>query len=316
MPKLTSTGVLFNDVDGYDTSLITSSTTDSTNTAGIARKTMKVKCGDTKRLRIINMSSHARFYVCFSDQRRFKIIELDGVSYTPQENAMFEIASGQRVSILVKTDPNVPASCTGAYIVVASDPHINAGTQRCPMTFTRSDRGLQYVHGYLDITSTQNGVVTTNSKPRKPVLDATSDSEVQDNKKLYVLATPTTSPAFPSATAGYYITSNPWMNARLSFNDYTEWRKLYFANTDAPNANTDYGFDTGTSGRRVNAIPLGLKDAHDYEMSPSASIAPWNPPNPSATGGYIHYIQLKETSEPYKGFAAMTENPRGNTVSR
>jgi Multicopper oxidase len=307
--------VLLNDVDGYDRSLITTSVVASENQDGIARKTIAIPCGQTRRLRFINMSSHARFYVWFSDQRRFKIIELDGVSYTPQENTMFEIASGQRVSILVKTDPAVPATCTGAYIVVASDPRINHGTARCPMTFTRPDRPLQYVHGYLDISYTENGQPRTSSNTRKPVLDPTSADEVQDPNKFFGLTKATTSPSAPSATAGYHVTTNDWMESRLDFN-FVEWRMLYYADPSAPNANTDYGFDRGTSGNRKNALPVGINGAHDYEMTPTTSIGPWNPPRP--TGGksnYIHYIKLRETENP-RGFASMTENPRNYPVAQ
>lgn len=255
------------------------------------------------------MSSHARFYIWFSDRRRFDIIELDGVSYTRQSASMFEIASGQRVSILVKTDSSAPASCTGAYIIAASDPRINAGTARCPMTFTRTDRPVQYVHGYLDVTFPDNQPAP-NSKPRKAVLDPTSSTEVDNPWRFYGQTTATTSPAAPSATAGYVVTSNKWMAQRLELGAY--WRMLYYTEPNAPNANTDCGYTTAKN--RKISVPEGIIDAHDYEMIPTSSIAPWNPPAP--TGGrsdYMHYIQLKETSNP-QGFAAMTENPRNNIV--
>jgi FtsP/CotA-like multicopper oxidase with cupredoxin domain len=249
---LTCLGVLFNDVDGYDRNLITTSSTDLENVAGIARKTVKIPCGETRRLRFVNLASHARFYIWFSDYRRFKVIELDGVSYQPAETNLFELASGQRVSILVKTDPNVPASCTGAYIVAVSDPRINGGSDRCPLPSTHPSRSIQYVHGYLDIEKADG---TTDSKARKAVLDPEDNAEVQDKWKLYRMSN-----AAPAGGQGYVVESNQWMKDRPDLG-FLSWRMLYYANRDTPNANTNYGFVTAAN--RVNSIPVGISGAHD-----------------------------------------------------
>jgi hypothetical protein len=71
-------------------------------------------------------------------------------------------ASGD-VSYQRWTAPSDSQTCEGAYVVVASDPRISSGTHRCTQVSTRSDRGLLYTHGHLD--------VEPSSKPRKPILD-------------------------------------------------------------------------------------------------------------------------------------------------
>jgi hypothetical protein len=236
--------------------VITTSTIASENAAGNARKTVKIPCGQTRRLRFVNLASHARFYIWFSDYRRFKVIELDGVSYQPAETNLFELASGQRVSILVKTDPNVPASCNSAYIVVVSDPRINGGSDACPLPSTHSSRSIQYVHGYLDIVQADGTPI--NPKDRKAVLNPDADAEVQDKWKLYRMSN-----AAPAGAPGYVVESNQWMKDRPDLG-FLSWRMLYYANRDAPNANTDYGFVTAAN--RINSIPVGISGAHDCEL--------------------------------------------------
>ena len=91
------------------------------------KKIIKIdKCSVAQRVRIINMSSHARFYFWFHDKRKFDIIELDGVSYEPKQTDMVEISSGQRVSIKV-SGKNLNGECKWTYAVVASDPKISHG---------------------------------------------------------------------------------------------------------------------------------------------------------------------------------------------
>jgi hypothetical protein len=278
--------VLFNDVDGYDL------TTTSGNANGIARKTVTMTCGATKRIRFINMSSHARLYIWFSDQRSFSIIELDGVLYDPRAADMFELASGQRASILL-TASSGSITCQGAYIVVASDPRINAGTPRCPQVSTRNGRGLLYTHGYLDVDSS--------SKPRKQTLDVT-DSDLGIASRFDIWAS-----QLPSPSTGYIQSGYQYYNNRLHLDP--GYQVLYYNK----NSKTDYGYQkTATRNERV---PVGIVGSHDYELSPRPSQAPWWPPRPAAgKQQFIHYIKLHESSEDkYNvGFAAMTDNPLHN----
>src|ERR1700754_1804431 len=114
-----------NDVGGFES---------HPSSADQEKKAFVVPCDRSHRLRFINMSSQAKFYVWFSDNRSFKIMELDGISYQPQETRIFEIASGQRVSILVTG--RTEGICREAYIIAASDPKVGHGTKRCPSSYT------------------------------------------------------------------------------------------------------------------------------------------------------------------------------------
>lgn len=93
-----------------------SATPDRTNT-------YVVPPGGTARLRIINTSSFAQFYVFASDGRQFQVIELDGVKVTPRSSPGFSIASGQRVSVLFTGNGQAAAR-----IYFISEPQVAGGT--------------------------------------------------------------------------------------------------------------------------------------------------------------------------------------------
>lgn len=111
------------------------------------------------RLRFVNLSSHSRFYVLFADRRTFKVVELDRILYQPRETDHFELASGQRLSI-VATGKNPSGACASTYIVAASDPKVAHGTKRCRMDPSRGDLGVQFTHGYFNVKSQTPAAIT------------------------------------------------------------------------------------------------------------------------------------------------------------
>lgn len=136
---------------------------------------MGADCGTTRRLRFINMASHAKFYVWFSDSRSFRIIELDGISYNPVTTTVMEIASGQRASILVDAPAN---NCKPAYIIVASDPKVGHGTRKCPQKYTNSLRGVQYTHGFFDVRRADGQWSSMDDTHSELALDPTDSKSV------------------------------------------------------------------------------------------------------------------------------------------
>lgn len=150
---------------------------------------MWADCGTTRRLRFINMASHARFYVWFSDTRSFRIIELDGVLYNPVTTTIMELASGQRASILVEAPAN---NCNPAYIIVASDPKVGHGTRKCPQKYTNSLRGVQYTHGFFDVCQTDGQWSSMDSTHSELALNPTDSNSVGHPSNLMVYSeTPT-----------------------------------------------------------------------------------------------------------------------------
>jgi hypothetical protein len=186
-----------------------------------SKRIVKVACGETRRLRIINMSSHARFYVWFSDQRDFDIIELDGVSYARLTTKLFEIASGQRVSILVKSPAD--STCKPANIVVVSDPKVGHGTRKCPTAFTTPGRGVQFTHGLLDICDDSTSACSKEPAHNLADLDPTNADQVGNVRRFLVYSKPDTSDAKAMARFHYYPSGGTISPVDSSWADRKSW---------------------------------------------------------------------------------------------
>ena len=77
------------------------------------------------RLRFINTSAYARFYITIP-YHSISVIELDGVSMSPGPNTTgIELASGQRVSVLVTGNQGPNKTYP---MIAAIDPRLNSGT--------------------------------------------------------------------------------------------------------------------------------------------------------------------------------------------
>ena len=78
-----------------------------------------------------------------------EMIELDGVMLKRGYFTRgFELASGQRVSVLIKGEG---APGTSAHIIAVQDSHVSHGTKTCPMAFnSNGDTNMQWTYGFLD----------------------------------------------------------------------------------------------------------------------------------------------------------------------
>lgn len=232
------------------------------------------------------MSSHARFYVWFGDDRPFDVIEMDGVTYTKYQSRMFELAAGQRVSILVGAYNN----CAATRTIAASDPKVGHGTKRCPMLYTDGSKAVQFAYGFLD--------VGTNSKPRNlPMTEA--DVVNIDRFRMY---------AKRDIDANFHFyPSGSWDR---NDNEFLQNRIQLYYTTLFSDDRTDLdglkNYDYVPNWDREVANPVAISDHHDFEMLPSVSIAPWVPPRPTGASPFIHYVRLQGQSN---GLAAMAENP-------
>ncbi|KAL9595713.1 MAG: hypothetical protein Q9219_006279, partial [cf. Caloplaca sp. 3 TL-2023] len=292
--------MLFNDVGGHNAAL------------GAPAKTIELDCDPASpkkmRIRFVNLASHSRFYVWFADNRKFNVVELDGISYQGLETDIFEVSSGQRVSIVVSgmSPSNV---CASTYIIAASDPKVAHGTVRCPMKFTRPDRGVQWTHGYFSVK--QAGVV----KAGAAVYDVIPAGEnIALDRMLRVWALPSLTP--PSNDPNKYRNFQPYPSgswdpmsvAELQNRINLKYRQLWYQD-DSAEFNKNFGaFFTG---RDQQAI-IGLEGSDDLAMQPKNAEAPWFVPQTNKEK-YMHYISLgivdsSSTSDKKGGFAAMAEN--------
>ena len=129
---------MFNNVGGYNSTLRDN------------EKTITTDYTERVRLRFVNLSSLARFYIFFADRSNFEVVELDGISYENKKTNISEVSSGQSVSIIV-IGRNPRSTYSSTYIVAASDPKISHGIAQCPMPYMRADRDFQITHGYLNM---------------------------------------------------------------------------------------------------------------------------------------------------------------------
>ncbi|KAL8783319.1 MAG: hypothetical protein Q9195_009427 [Heterodermia aff. obscurata] len=283
--------VLFNDVGGHNAAL------------GAAAKTVEIDCSQRIRLQFVNLSSHSRFYVFFADKRTFKVVEMDGISYQPRETDIFEVASGQRVSI-VASGKNLSGTCASTYIVAASDPKVAHGTKRCPMNASRGDLGVQFTHGYLNVKGQTTAAITDVITPGNSILDG----------MLKVWAVPELKPpekyrnfqTYPSGSWEPQSVDTLRNRMKLASSSY---RILYYTNNDH-RWRTGFGAEQDSS-REQQAV-LGLEGMEDLLMKPLVPEDRWLVPGPVN----MHYITLGIVGSsnavlPAKGgFAAMSENFR------
>ena len=280
--------VLFNDVGGHNAAL------------GAAAKTVEIGCNQKIRLRFVNLSSHSRFYVFFADKRTFNVVELDGISYQPRETDIFELASGQRVSI-VATGKNLSGACASTYIIAASDPKVAHGTKRCPMDPSRGDLGVQFTHGYLNVKG-QTPVAVTDVIAKgdsiiDPMLKVWAVHELQPPEKYRNFQT------YPSGS--WEAQSVDTLRNRMKLSS-TSYRILYYTNND-DRWRTDFGAPQDS--REQQAV-LGLEGMEDLLMKPLVPEDRWLVPGPTN----MHYFTLGIVDSanavlPAKGgFAAMSEN--------
>ncbi|KAF1957319.1 Cupredoxin [Byssothecium circinans] len=107
------------------------------------------------RLRFINMSAFARYYIWINDID-MEVIEIDGVMLKPSTSKGIELASGQRVSVVVKIDSNTSTK----RIMAISDRRIHTGqdpenknpptlARYCKLWPTSSYSKMQYTWGWL-----------------------------------------------------------------------------------------------------------------------------------------------------------------------
>ena len=289
--------MLFNDVGGYNPSLVN------------ADKTVNIDCAKRKRLRFVNLSSHARFYIFFADKRKFEVVELDGISYAGKETDIFEIASGQRVSIIVSAK-NLSGSCSSTYIVTASDPKVAHGTTRCRMQETRPDRGVQFTHGYLNV----NG-----QRPATPqdILQA-GNGEVDKLLRVWASAT------LPAPNARGFRIFQPYPKGSwdaqsvevLQNRMQLPYRQLYY-NKDQ---NIDFGAPMES---RAQQAVLGLENVEELLMAPKTKEYAWTDLGANKQD-FMHYITLGivDTLNAEKGpdgkgkggFASMAEDASKNKL--
>ena len=138
-----------------------------------------IDSGKTARLRFINISAYARFYIYIPDHK-MRVIELDGVSMEiGPETEGIEVSSGQRVSVLV-TGNQDPTKRYG--IVAAIDPRLNPGrmtdwnrnspecTWSLPPPFDGDRANVEYVVGALTYVDSLGVVFDKTSEwlTRKP----------------------------------------------------------------------------------------------------------------------------------------------------
>jgi FtsP/CotA-like multicopper oxidase with cupredoxin domain len=274
-----------------------------------------VKCGETRRLRFINMSSHARFYVWFHDDRNFQVIELDGVTYKPKQTNMIELASGQRVSILVNT--NSPSGqCEPARIIAASDPKVGRGTKRCPMLYMDPTKGFQLASGFLDVV-TPTGVKSVTPLDAKALdvidLDKGQGGDVNrfkvwgEDKVTCPGSSDSNAHAYPSS--GCEVTPHVFCRNRLKL----KYKALYSDNRKDLDGLKNYGYSQSPLNDRELLNPVALAGFHDFELEPAQTAAPWTPPRPTRpdSSANIHYIKLDRQLKDGvgNGLAAMAEVP-------
>ena len=289
-------GVLFNEVNGYDITLNEDNkvvTLDS--------------CTSKKRVRFINTSSHARFYVWFADKRPFKVIELDGTTYTPASTTIAEVAAGQRISIVVGSNDTM-SNCGGTYIMAAADTKVGHGTLRCPQTPTRGDRYPQFVHGYLEVSGQTN-------LAHVPVLNSGTGDKLTgtlawnlDWLKTFSLAPGSGNSNYDKPVDGSTIQGyNKWVENRMDL----PYKILYYNSADC----SDYGYDGGST-RQQNTF-LGVGGMEDTQMTPYYPEDKWMIGSDYSKA--LHYITLSTVvagdNNGHGGYADMAENVRsGNTV--
>ena len=274
------------------------------------------------------MSAQAKFFVWFSDNRSFQIIELDAISYKAHSTSIFEIASGQRVSILVNGTSPLDGNCRPAYIVAASDPKVGRGTKRCPMTstngglpqngasgFQTGDKGVQFSHGYLDIPELAFWESRTNE------LDPDNPDHVFEGERFNIfrygreVGLPRTyhwlpgnskPPVYGSRNIRlnldyrWLISCDPKRNAKCSGE--------YYGLAQEDDVNDRWRWEDLNSEKQI----VGLRNAYDIEMEPQIHSGAWLVPNPEespSSSPSIHYIRLWEIKY---GLAAMMENPSQN----
>ena len=237
----------------------------------------------------------------FADKRTFTVVELDGISYQPRETDIFELAGGQRVSI-VATGKNPIGSCASTYIVAASDPKVAHGTKRCPMDPSRADVGVQFTHGYLNVKGQTPAAITD--------VIAKGDSIIDSMLKVW--AVPDLTPAekyrnfqtYPSGSWEAQPVDTLTNRMKLSSLSY---RILYYTNND-DRWRTGFGAQQDSS--RERQAVLGLEGMEDLLMKPLIAEDRWLVPG--ATN--MHYITMGIVDSsnavlPAKGgFAAMSEN--------
>ena len=283
--------VIINDVEGYNTTL------------SKAEKTFILgDCTTRMRLRYINVSAYARFYIFFSDMRKFDVIELDGVSYLKKETDMLEVASGQRVSIVVGAK-STTGVCSNAYIIAASDPKMNHGSKRCPMELPGS-APVQYTHAYLEVD------------PQKPIREkAVLDKNDFVISSLNTWSTPIPDPVTSETRNNMQFPAGTWSNTTEDEMLYrmqlpygaNSYKRLYYNTKD----NNDYGAPTAS---RTTRALLGTSDAEELGMTPAQQDPAWLIPAGAQKSDYMHYFTLAEVrytdpKSPAKGgFASMGEN--------
>ena len=249
----------------------------------------------------MNLSSHSRFYVFFADKRTFKVVELDGISYQPQETDIFELASGQRVSI-VASGKSLNGTCASTYIIAASDPKVAHGTKRCPMDPSRTDLGVQFTHGYLNVKNQSPAAITDVIARGDPIID----------DMLKVWAVPELKPAEKYRNFQTYP-SGSWeaqpvdtLTNRMNLSSLS-YRILYYTNND-DRWRTDFGARQDSS-REQQAV-LGLEGMEDLLMKPLIPEDRWLVPG--STNMHYFTLGIVDSSNavlPAKGgFAAMSEN--------
>lgn len=134
----------------------------------------------TLRLRIINMSSYAQLYGFFSDKRKIKITELDGVKVSPKKEMRgFTIASGQRMSLTVTDEGQTTPQNVNLYFLAEPRVSGNIGQDGCTID------NICCAAPTKDKTATQytwfNIRTNANDTPRDPT--AVSDFDGPTGKK-------------------------------------------------------------------------------------------------------------------------------------
>jgi FtsP/CotA-like multicopper oxidase with cupredoxin domain len=271
-----------------------------------AARTITAECGSNRRLRFINMSSHARFYVWFADNREFNVVELDGVTYKRWPTRMIELASGQRVSIVL--DMTSAANCKATRIVAASDPKVGHGTKRCPMVYTNPTKGVQYTFGFLDM---MDGSVLR-SITEKDSLNIDGDGAGGVDRFTVWADDSTPGANYHTYPSGSWLAATQQsMRNRMKLN----YKVLHSDDCDDLPGLKNYRYNSNPTGDLEVYNPVALLNFHDFDLEPARSEDPWRPPRPpfGTMSKYFHYIRLdgQYTGNTRNGLAAMAENPVG-----
>ncbi|PVH81556.1 multicopper oxidase [Cadophora sp. DSE1049] len=184
---------------------------------------------ETARFRFVNMAAFARFYIHFSDFREFTVVEIDGILLKGTLTKGIEIASGQRVSIVV-TGPS-PSNLNSARLVIISDPRIGSGgngADGCALTPTTVSgaevQELQVAWAWID--SVDPSIATSDTYGR-PYYYSRPKVEFTIQKRTY-----------PAPDNGeYWIPDYVWNFADVSFKA-KDGQRAWMVDTSKPLENS------------------------------------------------------------------------------